>query len=213
MPMPGLPELRRALHPLDAPPAGPGWNLPELDGLLPAGAMRAEAAVLVGLLPRASGLQVLLTRRTEMLRQHAGQVSFPGGRVEPGDAGPLAAALREAGEEIGLPPAQAEPLGWLDPLATITGYRVLPVVARISPAFEPVPDPGEVAEVFEVPLAFLMAPANLARIDIEFAGRMRQVLEFRQHGDAGDLAADARRIWGATASILANFRDRLEAVR
>jgi hypothetical protein len=93
------------------------------------------------------------------------------------------------------------------------GYRVLPVVARISPAFEPVPDPGEVAEVFEVPLAFLMAPANLARIDIEFAGRMRQVLEFRQHGDAGDLAADARRIWGATASILANFRDRLEAVR
>lgn len=213
MPMPGLPELRRALHPLDAPPAGPGWNLPELEGLLPAGTVHAEAAVLVGLLPRASGLHVVLTRRTEMLRQHAGQVSFPGGRVEAGDASPLAAALREADEEIGLPPAQAEPLGWLDPLATITGYRVLPVVARISPAFEPAPDPGEVAEVFEVPLEFLLAPTNLARIDIEFAGRMRQVLEFRQHGDPGGLAVGARRIWGATASILANFRDRLEAVR
>jgi 8-oxo-dGTP pyrophosphatase MutT (NUDIX family) len=213
MPNPGLPELQRALHPLDAPPRGPGWNLPELDGLLPAAAIHIEAAVLVGLLPRASGLQVLLTRRTEMLRHHAGQVSFPGGRVDAGDGGPLAAALREADEEIGLSPAQVQPLGWLDPLATITGYRVLPVVARISPAFEPRPDPGEVAEVFEVPLSFLLAPANLARIDIEFAGRNRQVLEFRQHGDPDDDTGSARRIWGATASILANFRERLEALR
>lgn len=213
MSIPGLPELPpalpRALHPLDAPPQGPGWNFEELDGLLASDARRVEAAVLVGLLPRATGPQVLLTRRTEALRQHAGQVSFPGGRIEPSDAGPLAAALREAGEEIGLPASQVEPLGWLDPLATVTGYRVLPVVARISPAFVAVPDPGEVAEVFEVPLSFLLAPANLALIGIEFGGRVRQVLEFKPHGDA----ARAQRIWGATASILCNLRARLEATR
>jgi 8-oxo-dGTP pyrophosphatase MutT (NUDIX family) len=202
-------DLQRALHPLDAPPSGPGWNLAELGDLLPAGAMHVEAAVLVGLLPRGSDTQVLLTLRTEALRQHAGQVSFPGGRVEPGDGGPLAAALREAEEEIGLANEFVEPLGWLDPLATITGYRVLPVVARVSPAFEPAPDPGEVAEVFEVPLSFLLEPGNLARIDIEFAGRVRQVLEFRAH-DAPP--GDRRRIWGATASILANLRDRLQGL-
>lgn len=210
MPTPGLATLQRALHPLDAPPGGPGWNLPELDGLLPEGAARTEAAVLVGLLPRGPGQQVLLTRRTDVLRQHAGQVSFPGGRVEASDGGPLAAALREAHEEIGLSPAQVEPLGWLDPLATITGYRVLPLVARIAPGFTPVPDPGEVADVFEVPLSFLLAPANLSRIDIAFGGRMRHVLEFRPHGDPDGETRAARRIWGATASILANLRDRLE---
>lgn len=210
MPTPGLPALQRALHPLHAPPRGPAWNLPELEGLLPGDGVQTEAAVLVGLLPRGTDLQVLLTRRTDVLRHHAGQVSFPGGRVEASDGGPLAAALREAHEEIGLPPADVEPIGWLDPLATITGYRVLPVVARISPAFQPVPDPGEVAEVFEVPLSFLLAPSNLARIGIEFGGRTRHVLEFKRHGDPGDASRAARRIWGVTASILANLRDRLE---
>lgn len=209
MPTPGLPNLSHALHPLDAVPDGPGWNLDELEGLLPREARRTEASVLVGLVPRDAGVQVLFTRRTEALRHHAGQVSFPGGRIEADDAGPLAAALREADEEIGLLPSQVEPLGWLDPLATITGYRVLPAVAWIAPGFVPRPDPGEVAEVFEVPLAHLLAPDSLVRVDILFAGRVRHVLEVRaREGDA-----PSRRIWGVTASILSNLRDKLEGMQ
>lgn len=197
--------LARALYPLDGPPALRGWNVDELDGLLAPDAPLREAAVLVGLVPRADGLQALLTRRTDTLRHHAGQVSFPGGRLEPDDGGPLQAALREACEEIGLPASQARPLGYLDPLATITGYRVTPVVAMLDPKFAPVPDPGEVAEVFEAPLDFLMAPQHLRRVDIEFRGRMRPVLEY-----ATLATAPTHRIWGATASILLNLRDRLE---
>lgn len=200
------PRLQRALHPLDAVPAGRGWNLEELRDLLAPDAREVEAAVLVGMLPRGDELQVLFTRRTEALRHHAGQVSFPGGRIEQEDPGPLAAAMREAEEEIGLAASQIRPLGWLDPLMTITGYRVLPIVALLAPDFVPRPDPGEVAELFEVPLSHLLAQDSLRRVDIEFAGRIRQVAEIRpRDGDA-----PARRIWGATASILCNLRDRLE---
>lgn len=198
-------SLAHALHPLDAPPSARGWNVDELDGLLDGTTVLREAAVLVGLVRRADGLQAVLTRRTDTLRHHAGQVSFPGGREEPGDGGPLQAALREACEEIGLNASQVQPLGYLDPLATITGYRVTPVVALLDPDFEAVPEPGEVAEVFEAPLAFLMAPASLRHVDIEFRGRMRHVLEYETLA-----AAPTHRIWGATASILLNLRDRLE---
>lgn len=201
----GLPRLRRALHPLGVAPAGAGWNHGELADLLPAESIAAQAAVLVPLLPRDGGLQVLLTRRTEALRHHPGQVSFPGGRVEAADADPVAAALREAHEEVGLAPALAEPLGYLDPLATVTGFRVLPVVARIDPAFVAMPDPSEVAEAFEVPLDWLMAPGNLQRVALAYRGRDREVFEFLRHP-----AAPAQRIWGATASILFNLRQRLE---
>lgn len=197
-------SLSHALHPLDAPPPARGWNVEELDGLLDGALVLREAAVLVGLVRRADGLQAVLTRRTDTLRHHAGQVSFPGGREEPGDGGPLQAALREAREEIGLSASQVQPLGYLDPLVTITGFRVTPVVALLDPAFEPVPEPGEVAEVFEAPLAFLMAPANLRHVDIEFRGRMRHVLEYETLA-----AVPMHRIWGATASILLNLRDRL----
>lgn len=198
-------SLAYALHPLDAPPSARGWNVDELDGLLDGAVELREAAVLVGLVRRANGLHAVLTRRTDTLRHHAGQVSFPGGREEPGDGGPLQAALREACEEIGLAASQVRPLGYLDPLATITGYRVTPVVALLDPDFEAVPEPGEVAEVFEAPLAFLMAPASLRHVDIEFRGRMRHVLEYETLA-----AAPTHRIWGATASILLNLRDRLE---
>lgn len=203
---PGLsiPGLARALHPLDVPPAGDGWNRDEIADLLPAG-QRFEAAVLVGLVQRPDGPRVLLTRRTEMLRQHPGQVSFPGGRIEPDDRDALAAALREAREEIGLSPAQAAPLGYLDPMLTVSGYRVLPAVAAIDPAFVPVPDPTEVAEVFEVALPFLLAPQNLQRLAVDYGGRRREVLQFRS-----DATITPHRIWGATASILLNLRERLK---
>lgn len=198
-------DLARVLHPLDGVPSARGWNIDELDGLLDADAPLREAAVLVGLVRRESGLQTVLTLRTETLRHHAGQVSFPGGRLEPEDGGPLRAALREAHEEIGLSPGQARPLGYLDPLATITGYRVVPVVAMLDPGFRPVPDPGEVAAVFEAPLDFLMTPDRLRRVDIEFGGRMRHVLEYDSLADA-----PAHRIWGVTASVLLNLREHLE---
>ncbi|RDZ29741.1 CoA pyrophosphatase [Lysobacter silvisoli] len=198
-----VPRLREALRPLTAEPDGDAWNLDELDGLLPPDAVPARAAVLVGLVPRADGTRVLLTRRTDALRQHSGQVSFPGGRIEADDADAVAAAIRETGEEIGVPPAQIAPLGYLDPLATITGFRVLPVVAIIDPAYIAKPDPGEVAAVFEVALSYLLDPANLAHHQLEYRGRPRQVLEFRYPD---------QRIWGATASMLLNLRQRLEAI-
>lgn len=192
-------RLRLAAYPLQEPPAHAPWNLRDLDGLL-SPAEPCPAAVLVGVVGRASGPGVLLTRRHEGLRHHAGQVSFPGGRIEPGDASPAAAALREAGEEVGLRPGQARLLGYLDPLLTITGFRVIPVLALLDPGFVPIADPGEVAEAFEVPLELLLDPARLERIEITFGGRPRHVLQYRY---------DQQRIWGVTASILLNLRERL----
>lgn len=196
-------RLPRALHPLARPPEGPGWNHAELHDLLPPGQPLRPAAVLVALVERAGGPQVLLTRRTEALRHHAGQIAFPGGRIEADDADPVAAALREAQEEVGLGAALSSPLGYLDPFVTITGFHVFPVVAAVAGGFVPVPDPGEVAEAFEVPLGFLLDPGNVHSLEVDFQGRRRHVLEFRYGG---------HRIWGATAAMLVNFRHRLEQV-
>ena len=197
-------RLPRALHPLARPPEGPGWNHAELHDLLPPGQPLRPAAVLVALVERAGGPQVLLTRRTEALRHHAGQIAFPGGRIEADDADPVAAALREAQEEVGLGAALSSPLGYLDPFVTITGFHVFPVVASVAGGFVPVPDPGEVAEAFEVPLGFLLDPGNVHSLEVDFQGRRRHVLEFRYGG---------HRIWGATAAMLVNLRHRLEQVR
>ena len=199
-------RIARALHPLHAAPSGAGWNLGELDGLLDA-APPVEAAVLLGLVEREAGPNVFLTLRTDGLRLHAGQVSLPGGRVDPGDAGTVDAALREAREEIGLAAAQATPLGFLDPVRTITGYRVVPVLARVDAGFVAQPDPSEVAAVFEVPLAFLLAPEHLRESGVHYRGRVRPVLEFAPYP-----GAPGHRIWGVTASILYNLRTRLEAL-
>ena len=199
-----LPEreaLRHALYPLDRIPHGRGCNHDELADLLPHGVLR-EAAVLVGLVPRAAGTAVLLTRRTDDLRHHGGQVSFPGGAIDRLDAGVVAAALRESHEEIALAAAQVEPLGFLDPFSTISGFRVTPVVAVVDRDFVARPNPDEVAEVFEVPLAYLLEPRNLRQVELDYRGRRRAVLEYDWPG---------QRIWGATAAILANLRQRLQA--
>jgi 8-oxo-dGTP pyrophosphatase MutT (NUDIX family) len=202
---PELDRIHAALLPLDGGSTQPCWNIDELAGLLPS-TEPVPAAVLVGLVPRGDGLWVLLTRRTGGLRHHAGQVSFPGGRIEPGDIDACAAALRETQEEIGVPPSLITPLGFLDPLATITGFRVFPLVAAIAPDYRVRPDPGEVDEVFEVPLEYLMTPANLQRIALDLGGRSRSVLQFAERGPPG------QRIWGASASILFNLWQRLEAI-
>jgi 8-oxo-dGTP pyrophosphatase MutT (NUDIX family) len=195
-------RLSQALHALADPPAGPAWNIDEIADLLPDhGRQLRRAAVLVGLVPRPTGVQVLLTRRTESLRHHAGQISFPGGRIERIDPDPAAAALREAGEEIALDAVQAQPLGYLDPLATVTGFHVFPLVAAIAAEFQPRRDPSEVDEVFEVPLEFLLDATQVRHREVDFRGGRRKLVEF-QFGQY--------RIWGATAAMLVNLRERLE---
>jgi 8-oxo-dGTP pyrophosphatase MutT (NUDIX family) len=154
------------------------------------------AAVLVPVVRRESGLTVLLTRRTEHLNDHAGQISLPGGRAEPGDADATQTALRETAEEIGLEAARVEVLGTLHPYVTVTGYRVTPVVGLVNPPIELRPDEFEVAEVFEVPLEFLLDPANHQRNRVLTEGRERHyyAMPYRQYY-----------IWGATAGMLMNF--------
>ncbi len=169
------------------------------------------AAVLVALVQRPGGLQVLLTQRTAHLRDHAGQISFPGGRAEPEDASLAATALREAHEEVGLLPHSVEIIGQLPAYTTVTRYVVTPVVALVQPQAALALDPFEVAEAFEVPLAFLMNPANHQRHVFEAAGVRRQFLSMPwRPGPAavpGGAGGGAREyfIWGATAAMLRNL--------
>lgn len=176
------------------------WDLnPELQGDFAVMPPPRPAAVLVPIVLRPA-LTVLLTQRSSELRSHAGQISFPGGRMDPGDASPLACALREAQEEIGLPPANVEPLGYLDSYRTGTGFQIVPVVALVRPTFSLTLDPREVAEAFEVPLHFLMDPANHRKDSREWHGR-RRFYYAMPHGE--------RYIWGATAGMLRNMHQRL----
>jgi 8-oxo-dGTP pyrophosphatase MutT (NUDIX family) len=156
------------------------------------------AAVLVPLVERSDGMTVLLTQRTEHLNDHAGQVSFPGGRIEPGDDSPEAAALREAFEEVGLPGEFVTPIGRLDDYETRTGFLIHPVVGLVAPGFPVRPDPFEVADVFEVPLAIVLDRANHLLERGSFKGRERQFYVLRFAG---------RHIWGATAGMLVNLCD------
>lgn len=176
---------------------------PEARAELVSGSRERPAAVLCGLVERRGLLHVVLTRRTDNLPSHAGQISFPGGKVDQGDPSPRAAALREADEEIGLTAPEVEILGRLDTYRTRSGFRILPSVGRIAAAWRPIPHPGEVEEVFEVPLDFLMDRANHEQGHYEQGGVRR-----RYHAMPwGDYY-----IWGATAGMLRNLSDRLEAV-
>jgi 8-oxo-dGTP pyrophosphatase MutT (NUDIX family) len=185
---------------LSAPETGPSdYDLnPDLQAQLRAGPAPSPAAVLVPIVVR-NALNVLLTQRTEHLPRHAGQIAFPGGRMEPGET-PLATALREAREEVGLDPAFVEPLGYLDAYRTGTGYRIIPVVGFVHPGFTLALDEREVADAFEVPLEFLMDPRNHQTHSRTFAGSERRfyAMPFQQ-----------RYIWGATAGIMKNMHERL----
>jgi 8-oxo-dGTP pyrophosphatase MutT (NUDIX family) len=164
----------------------------------------AHASVLVALVPR-NEITVLLTQRTDHLTDHPGQISFPGGRVESTDADAAATALREAHEEIGLEASFVDVLGAMPTYTTGTGFIVTPVVAFVRPGFEVKADPFEVAEVFEVPLAYLMDPANHRWHEVEFAGVRREFLSMPWEG-LGEQGQPRRYfIWGATAAMLRNL--------
>ncbi len=165
--------------------------------MLPQGTLRA-AAVLVPLVTRADGVTVLLTRRTDHLHAHAGQVSFPGGMLDPVDACAEDAALRETEEEVGIARDLVALVGRLDTYVTRTGFEVTPVVGLVRPDFTVAPDSFEVAEVFEVPLAFLVDPANHRRESRIVGGATRHYYAMPWHGHY---------IWGATAGMLVNLSE------
>ena len=159
-----------------------------------------DAAVLVPVYAREPAPTVLLTVRTPHLRSHAGQIAFPGGKVDPSDPTPADAAIREAEEEVGLARAAVEPIGYGDPYLTRTGYRIVPVVARVDPAARLTLNPHEVADAFEVPLAFLMTPENHRRGSRVLLGAPRTVYEMPYEG---------RYIWGITAGIIRGLYERI----
>jgi 8-oxo-dGTP pyrophosphatase MutT (NUDIX family) len=160
----------------------------------------AAASVLMPLVQRADGLQVLLTQRTDHLNDHAGQISFPGGRAEAHDADEVATALRETEEEIGLPRSRVEVIGRLPTYTTITHFVVTPVIAIVQPPFELALDRFEVAEAFEVPLSFLMDPAHHRRHRFEYGGQSREFLSMPWRNGEREYF-----IWGATAAMLRNL--------
>ena len=192
-----LAELRRRL----ASRSQPEFAVYGDDGTEGRAAANTPAAVLIPVIAHPGGLTVVFTQRTTHLKSHAGQVSFPGGRVEPGDASAEFTALREAQEEIGLSADRVELLARLPDYRTRTGFRVTPVVGLVTPPLELAPDPREVESVFEVPLAFLLDPANRERRTREFQGMTVGYYVFEYQD---------RVIWGATAGMLVNLYRMLE---
>jgi 8-oxo-dGTP pyrophosphatase MutT (NUDIX family) len=157
------------------------------------------AAVLIPVVDRPTP-GVILTTRTSALQSHAGQIAFPGGKIDKGDSGPLAAALREANEEVGLDAKLVEPLGYLDLYLTFSGFRILPLVARVAASYQLTLNPAEVVDAFEVPLDFLMGPENHQRHSRDWKGIQRQYYA---------MPYQERYIWGVTAGILRNLYERL----
>jgi 8-oxo-dGTP pyrophosphatase MutT (NUDIX family) len=160
------------------------------------------AAVLIAIVDRPEP-SVILTERPATMRRHPGQISFPGGRIDPSDEGPIAAALREAEEEIALPHACVDVIGTVEPYRTITGFTVTPVLGVVPPDLALRPEPREVADIFEAPLRHLMDPRQHQLRAMEWRGSRRQYYEIDWQG---------RRIWGATAAMIVNLSRRLELV-
>ena len=196
-PISDLSGIRRAL--VGGAPASSDYDL-NPDIVLPEGRKLKPAAVLMPIIETDRGAWVILTMRSARLQHHPGQIAFPGGRIDDTDADAAAAALRESHEEIGLPPANVDILGQLPSHETVTGYSVTPFVGRIRAPFTPVPEPGEVAEVFAVPLPFLMDPASY-RIERR---RWRGVWRAYYVAPYGPYY-----IWGATARMLKGLADRV----
>lgn len=170
------------------------------DVVLPKGRTLRPAAVLVPLLQTDHGLQVVLTMRSSALKHHPGQIAFPGGKVDETDTDTTAAALREADEEIGLPQNIVSKLGFLPEHETVTGFRIQPVVGLITAPFDPIPEPGEVAEVFLAPFSFVTNPANFTVQSRRWRGQQRKYFT---------VPYGPYYIWGATARILRAFADRM----
>jgi 8-oxo-dGTP pyrophosphatase MutT (NUDIX family) len=210
MPLAGFFERARTRLALEAPPAlddpsvipdkGDHELNQEMKALCAVRPIR-PAAVLVPVVDRAEPT-VLLTQRAIHLPQHPGQISFPGGKIEPSDDTPLAAALREAEEEVGLEPSVIDPIGYLDLYMTTQGFRIVPLLARIAPDYRLTLNPSEVDEAFEVPLQFLMEPGNHQKHSRDWEGIKRYYFE---------IPFEHRKIWGVTAGILRNLYEKIYA--
>ena len=183
--------------PVPALPVGSDFSL---NGIVPVPEKYRAASVLVPIVNRASEVTILLTQRTADMPSHAGQVAFPGGRSDPTDVSLVETALRETQEETGIDPAFVTVAGFLDAYETGTGYAILPVVGLLSDGFALSPHAAEVAEIFEVPLSFLLDPVNRKMQSREFQGRVRSFYSFTYEGHY---------IWGATAAMLLNFGERI----
>lgn len=192
-------RARECLIDLSTPPTGRPVNLFVDDPVL--GLELKPAAVLVAFIDRPAGPQLLLTVRAAELAQHAGQVGFPGGRIDPEDASPAAAAARELEEELAVPASLFEPWGYGDPFATSSGYRITPVIGALPADIDPVPSPVEVADFFEIGWYSLPGLTDWPVTPVVFAGRERPLL---------DASINGRRIWGATAGMLRDLQARFE---